>query len=295
MRNLLVRKQGVSDDLAKYDHANFVIATEGMPGSSYNMGELWVSYTVELIAPRSEDPVQLLAGPKTQFGFTTPDIARIDVNTMQLNPGVASWGLMKNTMRIELETLGDGRNAFVFSPIAAWFRVSVAIDLVLGATAPTQGSVSVYSPDGSITFDEYDPRMNIYKSSTVSASYRYSALLKLSTNKPKSYLRICFNGPNIANVDHVDSGFIEIASLGTNFGEASSSVSVSTLAERKRRALIAMQGLALAPQAPDNTVPASSLVGTVVSAGLADLSLGVASKAVGESTGVDSPEMKQPV
>jgi hypothetical protein len=51
--NLLVRTVGVSDDLAKYDHATFNLATVGFPGEYY-LGELWVSYRVVLMAPKIE-------------------------------------------------------------------------------------------------------------------------------------------------------------------------------------------------------------------------------------------------
>jgi len=50
---LLVRTVGVQDDLAKYDHAVFNLATVGFPGSYY-LGELWVSYQLTLMAPKVE-------------------------------------------------------------------------------------------------------------------------------------------------------------------------------------------------------------------------------------------------
>jgi len=52
--NLLVRTGGVSDDVQKYDHAVFDIATVGFQ-SEYVLGELWVSYDVLLMAPRVSD------------------------------------------------------------------------------------------------------------------------------------------------------------------------------------------------------------------------------------------------
>jgi len=51
--NLLVRTVGVSDDLQKYDHATFNLATVGFPGEYY-LGELWVSYNITLMAPKVE-------------------------------------------------------------------------------------------------------------------------------------------------------------------------------------------------------------------------------------------------
>jgi hypothetical protein len=54
--NLLVRTVGVADDMAKYDHAVFNLATVGFPGSYY-LGELWVSYKLTLMAPKVESAV----------------------------------------------------------------------------------------------------------------------------------------------------------------------------------------------------------------------------------------------
>lgn len=39
-------------DLRLYDHANFSIATVGLQGSSVNIGELWVTYDIELLKPK---------------------------------------------------------------------------------------------------------------------------------------------------------------------------------------------------------------------------------------------------
>jgi len=59
MTNRLVRHTGVSDDLAKYDHATFNLATVGFPGV-YALGELWVSYNILLMAPKVEDALPFL-------------------------------------------------------------------------------------------------------------------------------------------------------------------------------------------------------------------------------------------
>jgi len=58
-KNLLVRSKGQVDDLAKYDHATLNLATVGFPGV-YNLGELWVSYDVTLIAPRVQESQQFM-------------------------------------------------------------------------------------------------------------------------------------------------------------------------------------------------------------------------------------------
>jgi len=58
--NLLVRTVGVPDDLAKYDHAVFNLATVGFPGAYY-LGELWVSYKLTLMAPKVESSGSVVA------------------------------------------------------------------------------------------------------------------------------------------------------------------------------------------------------------------------------------------
>jgi len=48
-------------DLRLYDMGNFSIATQGMQGTSVNVGELWVTYDIELIKPQqNENPLLLL-------------------------------------------------------------------------------------------------------------------------------------------------------------------------------------------------------------------------------------------
>jgi hypothetical protein len=53
LENFLIRHTGVADDLAKYDHAVFNLATVNAPGE-YSLGELWVSYDITLMAPKVE-------------------------------------------------------------------------------------------------------------------------------------------------------------------------------------------------------------------------------------------------
>lgn len=67
--NLLVRTVGVQDDLAKYDHAVFNLATVGFPGSYY-LGELWVSYQLTLMAPKVEAAVPSITS-RPVWGGTT--------------------------------------------------------------------------------------------------------------------------------------------------------------------------------------------------------------------------------
>lgn len=50
----------LGSDLRLYDFAKFYIATTGMQGASVNIGELWVSYDIELIKPKLSGNPDLL-------------------------------------------------------------------------------------------------------------------------------------------------------------------------------------------------------------------------------------------
>lgn len=53
-RNKLIRSTTVSDDIHFYDWCNIQIATQGQPtGSTYTLGEIWISYNVELKRPKA--------------------------------------------------------------------------------------------------------------------------------------------------------------------------------------------------------------------------------------------------
>jgi len=73
--NLLVRTVGVSDDLAKYDHAVFNLATVGFPGAYY-LGELWVSYKLTLMAPKVESAVPAITTIPLKSADTPPVYTR---------------------------------------------------------------------------------------------------------------------------------------------------------------------------------------------------------------------------
>jgi len=69
---------GANGDPRLYDIGRFSIATVGMQGASVNIGELWVTYQVELLKPRLGDAADLFdhwtfgAGTSTAAYFGTP-------------------------------------------------------------------------------------------------------------------------------------------------------------------------------------------------------------------------------
>jgi hypothetical protein len=86
--NLLVRTVGVADDMAKYDHAVFNLATVGFPGSYY-LGELWVSYKLTLMAPKVESAVPSLT--TIPLGATEEERQRRAWNSTTMTSGNAQW------------------------------------------------------------------------------------------------------------------------------------------------------------------------------------------------------------
>lgn len=149
--NLLVRTVGVSDDLQKYDHAVFNLATVGFPGDYY-LGELWVSYNVTLMAPKVEqvsnylitnmasghtgDPVHPLGG----YLYFQP---RVDDPVMNLN----EMGL----------TLGEGSEGepcmLVPSGTAGHYLLSLSGNLNLESGPVSQPVVACLDNTGTVAVD----------------------------------------------------------------------------------------------------------------------------------------------
>jgi hypothetical protein len=104
LSNLYNRSTAVAsgDDLRFYDFGNFQIATVGMQGTSVNIGELWISYSIKLLKPRLPSAISsvggvahlALTGATTSFpigatlaytsGFNSP------LNSITLSSGVVS-------------------------------------------------------------------------------------------------------------------------------------------------------------------------------------------------------------
>lgn len=84
-------------DLRMYDHGTFYIATAGMQAADITIGELWVTYHVELIKPRLLSPLQSLdqasswtmasshavmaASTPTLYQYTDPNFVNVTVDT----------------------------------------------------------------------------------------------------------------------------------------------------------------------------------------------------------------------
>lgn len=62
---------GSTGDPRLYDLGRFNIATVGMQGASVNIGELWVTYQIELLKPRLGDAADLIDHYRATTGVTT--------------------------------------------------------------------------------------------------------------------------------------------------------------------------------------------------------------------------------
>jgi len=110
--NLLVRTGGVSDDLQKYDHATFNLATVGFQ-SPYVIGQVWVSYDVLLIAPKtsSADGFLLFNGKSVNETPTVGQKRRIFPTAVPGAVGVLS-GRTYNTFGWKVANAPDGTPCF---------------------------------------------------------------------------------------------------------------------------------------------------------------------------------------
>jgi len=112
----LIRHGGVSDDIAKYDLCTFNLATEGAPGE-YNLGELWWSYRVKLMAPKSGDQNPFMrtgSSPSAIVPVVIP-AAGSDVAPRKfplILKDVSTHGTFVNTLTWTTETLSDGLPAY---------------------------------------------------------------------------------------------------------------------------------------------------------------------------------------
>lgn len=60
-----------SQNVNQYDHARLSIATQGMQGASVNVGELWITYDIELRKPKMAEPFAEQM-PGAYWGTTAP-------------------------------------------------------------------------------------------------------------------------------------------------------------------------------------------------------------------------------
>jgi len=161
--NLLVRTVGVVDDLAKYDHAVFNLATVGFPGEYY-LGELWVSYRLTLMAPKVESAtptMATLAGapliPVFNIGAynATPQPA-VNPGSWNYTPPLSDHAKMYNSTGW---TVGTGNDSYPCMLVPAGtsgyflFEIILCGQRVGGNTNPVSAFFEVIDNTGTITAD----------------------------------------------------------------------------------------------------------------------------------------------
>jgi hypothetical protein len=141
--NLLVRKAGVDDDLAKYDHAVFNLATVGSPGV-YPLGELWISYDITLIGPKAADTYGefFTASQATLNAFSDGTYAYCSPRT-SYDPTV-----YRNTLGMKLIMAADGKPAWEL-PLGSegLYQITFWISQTAG------GTVQLQEVDGTGSFE----------------------------------------------------------------------------------------------------------------------------------------------
>jgi len=133
MTNRLVRHTGVNDDLAKYDHATFNLATVGFPGE-YALGELWISYNVLLMAPKVEDALQFCHTANTSADDMVQHVTTAAV--VSGNSRYFSWvpksldesAFMRNTLAWKTTTYTDGLPVWqIPAGTAGYYQISAKL------------------------------------------------------------------------------------------------------------------------------------------------------------------------
>lgn len=127
MTNRLVRHTGVADDLAKYDHAIFNLATVGFPGE-YALGELWVSYNIVLMAPKVEDALPFLHNDTNSPDTAVCQVA--DNNLIHWVPNtLAPSNTLINTLGWKIVTFSDGQPALsIPSGTSGYYQLTFEFD-----------------------------------------------------------------------------------------------------------------------------------------------------------------------
>lgn len=167
--NLLIRTVGVADDLAKYDHAVFNLATVGFPGEYY-LGELWVSYKLTLMAPKVESAVPTITTVPTSAGVEryTAGSYYSDVGAWIVPYPMSDASLIQNSAGWTMTTGPDGRPCFsVPAGTAGYFLIVEDVRFSAnGANNPNElPEWTVLSNSGTATVD------NTVWSGTACATY----------------------------------------------------------------------------------------------------------------------------
>lgn len=267
--NLLVRTVGVVDDLAKYDHAVFNLATVGFPGEYY-LGELWVSYKLTLMAPKVESAVPVLSTlpvATTSAGVTTYT-PRYMPSTM-FTVGSNSWFIhqplfddaaaMTNTTGWKNGSAADGlpcmyipagtNGYFLFKAIVCEAGSTNSTDLVvLDSSGSCEQDNTTVSPWDKIQDNVGPPSGYNYATSWIRV-YHVTAL-------PDRELHLRWRTLKAGTQQTAVAVSLDVVRLPDKIFAKSASATTVTLAQKvvrlqQRRAMLARQAAILARQAAE--------------------------------------------
>jgi len=138
LSHLYVRTSTVTTDIRLYDMGTFTIATQGIATANCNLGEVWVSYEVELFQPKLYDALNLASGywsiSGTSAGSTTLTTGGV------LDPNNSLTGLSVDGNGVI--TFGSQATVGVYAIYGVWAGSSAA---TTAFTITVAGNCSKYS------------------------------------------------------------------------------------------------------------------------------------------------------
>jgi len=241
---LLVRTVGVQDDLAKYDHAVFNLATVGFPGSYY-LGELWVSYQLTLMAPKVEAAVPSIttrpaSGPNERL--FTGALTNLDGSlTFIQNPPLSDATQVLNTAGWTNGLDTAGHNVLVVpAGTIGYFLVKMHAQYSgLAASAQVYAVAVVRDNTGTATIDNTTIWPLLRYSNTGSGPYSQdvvaAVVVKIETLPDRPMKLILGFHPDTSTTVTTGIGSIDIIRMPDKIFASSSSSSTVSLAQKVQR------------------------------------------------------------
>jgi len=173
----LVRHTGVVDDVAKYDHAIFNLATYGFPGE-YALGELWVSYDITLMAPKIEDalPYITVGNGGSASLCDDHDFVISTTHYIQVMPAshtLESSATVQNTLGWDVVNAGDGHPCIrIPAGTTGYFQLTVAAYRGSGTAQFGSSAINytVLEESGALTEEKTLPANGTYTATNLASA-----------------------------------------------------------------------------------------------------------------------------